>query len=1080
MPFIRPSSSRAAAYLGTAALAPLAMVLGSATARADTTVSSNSSTPLVTASAGSVTIATGATLTVPSGTAVTVNSNNNVTVNGNITTGGADNQTGITQNSGTTSTISNAGTITLSENYIPTNLDSSNITVGPISVATGRYGILSQGGTGSIANSGSIVIQGYGAAGIGTTGTYTGDINNTGTLSVLGDNSFGIHTNAVTGNVIAGGTILVAGPGAVGVETDGEITGNLNIQGSISQSVTYTDYAGTTVTLARSALRERAAAVQVSGNVDGGILVYSPVSSTSTTTPNSDTASGGTVPSTSGSVTSEGNGPAIQIGGATNITIGTITGNEGTYSLAVDGSVSGNAYYTSTDAYGVVVGGKGGNVTMSGGIGVSSTGSIKATTVDSGAYALVVNAGSSVPNIYNSGTISSSLSSPGEGTSIAILDNSGTLTKIDNTGFISASGSSTDVTQAINLAANTSGVTITQGLNAYDASTKASNEASSGTTDTTVYTSITGDILTGSGNDTITVSAGTITGNTYLGGGSDTIALSGNAAYTGSICAGGWGGSSSTGSGTFSCAGAGQSTFTMTMTDTATFSGAMDLQGYNGTLTIGGTAVWLGTLANAQNLAVTVNGGLFGAKSATTLTMGSLSVGSGGEIEAYIDGTTGTSSKMVVLNTATFASGSKVAAIISSLKGAEGSYTILSAGSLQGSPSFDSATTELPYLFKGSVAVSGNDLVLTIAQKAPSELGLNRAGTSAITSIIESAAAATTDATIAESLLAIYDADTLKTQVYAMLPDHAGGVFDAATRGDRLVAKHIEDANSVFTISNVGAWLEPVFWHSSQAEGASTSFNTQGWGISFGFERRTTIGDVGFSYAFLSGKVHDNGGTQDIGTSQHDFGLFWRKVSGPLYTFARIGAGHVGANSSRTFTGIISSTDFTRTATAKWGGWLFSAMAGASYDAKLTSRWTLRPKVVVDYYHLHEGGYTEAGGGDAINLTVDGRTSTQLTATPTLTASYSFGEKSQEGIPLTIELEGGRQQRIGGSLGATTATFVNSSSFTITPDNLKSGWLGSVRLLSGGMDYTWQLEGRAQRTGDSTDYSIRAGISLAF
>src|SRR3546814_6465800 len=55
-----------------------------------------------------------------------------------------------------------------------------------------------------------------------------------------------------------------------------------------------------------------------------------------------------------GSVYSFGNGPAMQIGGDEDITIGALPASDGSYSLLIEGSVTGTANYSSTDAFGIV------------------------------------------------------------------------------------------------------------------------------------------------------------------------------------------------------------------------------------------------------------------------------------------------------------------------------------------------------------------------------------------------------------------------------------------------------------------------------------------------------------------------------------------------------------------------------------------------------------------------------------------------------------------------------------------------------------------------------------------------------
>jgi hypothetical protein len=164
---------------------------------------------------------------------------------------------------------------------------------------------------------------------------------------------------------------------------------------------------------------------------------------------------------------------------------------------------------------------------------------------------------------------------------------------------------------------------------------------------------------------------------------------------------------------------------------------------------------------------------------------------------------------------------------------------------------------------------------------------------------------------------------------------------------------------------------------------------------------------------------------------------------------------------------------------------MYSGTIGASYQIDAGERVSFKPMVIVDYYRLHENGYTESGaeqtdGGDAMDLVVAGRTSDSATATATLTGIYRLGKRSSEGIPLSFELEAGRRNRIGGTLGSTTAHFVDGDDFTINPDALKGGWLGELRVLSGGLDYTWTISGTAEQTAGTPSYSARISLGVAF
>ncbi|HQS68401.1 MAG TPA: autotransporter outer membrane beta-barrel domain-containing protein [Novosphingobium sp.] len=1054
---------RSTTFLSAMAGAPAALaLLIPQTAWADTTVSTSTTAPLKTATAGNVTVASGGTITLATGgVATTVDSNNTVTVasGGTITnSGGKDGDAGIVVEPGRSTTVSNAGTITVSETFTAADTDSNGIADGPIASASNRYGIVVNSGAatmGSITNSGTIRVDGLNSGGIAVKSDLVGNVANTGTIAVLGDNSVGIGTKGVTGNVTVEGTVAVVGEGAQAVVVGGNVGGTVRIQGTVSQASSYTTDSSTTQTLSRTALRSGKAAVEISGNVAGGILLDAApydLSSSSTDEDNDGVADASEV---TGAISSVGNSPALLVGGANDIVIGKVKGRDGEFSLAIDGAITASSVYSNTDAFGVVIGGKGGAVTMANGVGVSGT--ITATTVDETATALLINQGSVVPTLSNSGTIRAGISSPGEGAAYGIHDKSGTLGTINNTGFITVTGSGTDDLRAIDVTTNTSGVTIKQYLNDIDKAAQTTEQAASGydASNPVVYAAITGNIHTGSGNDTLDIATGRIVGNSFLGAGNDSVLLSGDSGYRGNI-------------------NFGSGSATMGMTGTSFFEGNLDLAGNLGTLTLGGTSRFTGTLSNAANLDVIVNGGSFGTGSAATLSFDSLTVNSGGMLKVYIDGETGTASQIVV-NTAIFASGSKVSATISSLADAEGSYTILTAGSLEGTPTFDATTTELPVLFNGDVNVVGETLVLDVSRKTAQELGLTAPQSAAYEALYTQATAFDN---LGSSLLQVEDVAALQGQFDQLLPDYAGGVFDFVTRSGRLASRHLMDDSSLFDISNAGGWLEPIWFRGSKDQTGTAGFKVSGWGISTGFERITGIGNVGLSFAYTKGDIA-TGDYQTTDASNYELGAFWRMGSGPFYAYAKASVGRVSLSSARTFTGAVNGTALAYSANGSWKGWTVGGQGGASYKIDLGGNLSLRPMAKFDYFRLSENGYTESGS-DAMVLAVAKRTSSLATGTGSMTASWSAGEVTRDERPLTLELEGGYRQRLAGKLGDTVANFEDGSQFRLTPDAMKSGWTAEARVLAGGMDYTWQLAGGAEQVQGVVDYSVRGSLSIAF
>ena len=639
-----------------------------------------------------------------------------------------------------------------------------------------------------------------------------------------------------------------------------------------------------------------------------------------------------------------------------------------------------------------------------------------------------------------------------------IYDKSGTLTTVNNTGFITVSGATTGTSAAIDLSANTTGVTIKQYLNSTDAASQKTDKAASGyDVDTaTVYTAITGDIYTGSGNDTVDIESGKVTGNAYLGTGNNTVTLADDAKWIGNI--------------DFGTSG----TATMTMGGNSRFTGEMELHDQVGTLTLNDSSIWKGTITGGSQLGVVVNGGSFGANSTATTTINSLTVNSGGTLGVYVDGTAGTASKLVA-NTVTFNSGSKIGVTISSFANAAGTYDIVSAGTLTGASNVTTSSLSLPILFKGSITQSGNDLELTLARKTATELGLTSPQAAAYSAIIGNAASYST---LESSLLQMTTTSALQSQFNDLLPDYAGGAFDFVTRGSRQAALHVADDSSLFTISKSGLWLEPLYFRASKHDGDSIGYSLSGGGVSLGLERTTAIGNVGAYLDWTSGTVN-NHNQQSLGVNNIEFNAFWRKAFGNLYTFARVGYGKSSFKLDRTFSGVVDSADITYTAHGGWKGHSLSATGGFTYDFNLSDTFKIKPKASIEYFRLKENGYQETGT-DAIILLVRNRTSTAVNATTTLGFSWSRGPSSYEGRPFTVEADLGRRSHLSGDLGQTTAIFGSGQSFTLTPENQQSAWIGSVGILQGGLDYTWKISAGAEKpTNGGIAPNVRASLSIA-
>lgn len=1060
--------------LACSAIAPVLVALTIADAAAETSIATATTAAARTSTIASgraddIAITSAGSITLTSGAGVTMDSNNKVTNAGAITINDADNATGILVAPGTTGAISNSGTITLTENYTATDADKDGDIDGSFAKGTGRNGIWVRSGAahvGAIDHSGTISIEGNNSAGIRIDAPLTGALSTSGTITMTGDNSHGVLANAVTGNVTLRAATSVTGANSIGAALLGDINGALKIQGAIVS----TGYRSTTrpadvTKLDADDLLQGGSAAVIAGNVLGGVIFDVPPTPSATDT---DVDKDGLPDASEGSATiaTFGAAPAIRIGSATaNTVIGAVAADSSGYGFINKGAVAANGVYNKVDATGILIGGQGGSVTIAKGIGIGGT--VSAVSYDSNATgvrlgsgtstgvvdvsgglgasgsslagtasrALVIDAGASAGAIKVSGVVAATALDAKAGTAIAILDSSGTVSALTNNGRISASGGLTNT--AIDMSANSSGVTVTQALASATAAAP----------------SINGDIRTGSGNDRLAISAGTINGNINLGAGNDSIVLSGASNLSGAVAFG-----------------AGASS--LSLADTARLTGAVDFGGGAGTLTLNGTSSLSGAIGNAGGVAVVLNGGTLNATNIGSVALASLSAGSTSTLGVTIDAANKTNTLYTVAGAASFATGSQVNVNLTKVGGSAGNYIVVRAGALSGSPTLTTAT-QLPYMFKGSINADGTagTVTLSIAAKSVTELGLTGSQARAYSAIFN---ALDNDAAVAAAYLSVRDGAALGNNLQQMLPDHAGGPFEAVTAGSRATARILSDPNGVYRTQDgrIGFYLQQVAFGSAKSVGSTASYDINGWGAGGGVEYLTGIGAFGGSIAYIHGS-DSNGANNAVDSDQYELAAHWRGQWGGLLGFVRASAATIDFSGSRLF----DNGAITRTATGDWSGKLYSASAGLSYQMQM-GRFSLRPAVGVDYYRLKEDGYAEMGGGDAFNLTVLGRSSDETTANGSVTAGYDFGSLNKEDGWFRAELEGGRREIIGGSLGDTIAAFKGGQAFTLVSEERTSGWTGRARLYGGTDTFRVGGEFGAEEQQNHVAISFRATVNF--
>jgi Autotransporter beta-domain len=964
---------------------------------AQTTISNDTTAPLLTSKTGDLTIASGGTVKPASGVAVTIDSNNAVTNSGVIQFQNVDNVTGVLILGGHTGSLTNNNTI-LVEDTSTTTTDSNSVIHGPFASGTGRYGARVAGPgafTGSITSAlGAVMtVKGDNSYGISVETGMTGSIGQLGSLTISGTNSIGLRTTAgatVGGDVNLGGTVSAAGQGTQAASLGGDISGALLINGTVSSSGYRYQTRSTDTTflshLTADDLLQGGPTVTVGGNVGKGILV----DSTSTTD------SSGVVTTVAGSINSAAAAPALIVGAVgRDVNIGNVGTGVDAFGIEIKGSVLGNGVYDGVGASAIQLGvANGGAVTTGGGIRISGT--VSATAYAAAATALHLNSGVAAPVIRNESSLTAVMSSDAAGAAaralvieggasvavlqnaatisasvagqkadtIAISDKSGTLSEIENIGLINASRTITDATQAItgkaiamDLSANTTGVHIVQTDVAGD----------------TIVPLIQGSVLLGSGADKVEILGGSLNGDLDLGAGANTLTIDGGGVVAGALNARG---------------------------------GTVALSVGTGSLTI---------------------------KNPSQLSLTSLSLGAGSSVVFTADPATNTATKMDVAGTATIASGAKIGVRLNSILQTSATYTLIHATTLNAGAIDSSLLGSVPFLYDSSLQTNtaAGTVTATLSRKSAAELGLPSTTAGAYGSLAQNIGK---DTRLEGALLAQTTRSGLINLYNQLLPNHSGSIFNIAAASISAFSRPLDDRQDPV---GGGFWLQEtnlgIF-----SNGKNDDPGYKGWSVGAvgGYEiPRTALGILGASFGVSANQLYPDNvdAAEDLHATLMDAGIYWRASRGGFSANARVGGDYMKVSSKRVVE-VLGGDGLavSRTANGEWSAYGFNARGMVAYEKRF-GRYYLRPQLSLDYMRLMEGAYTETGGGDGMDLAVKSRTSSRLAAFAGVAVGATYGPDNSWGPEVLVGYKGVASE----SLGDTTARFVGGGdAFTLRSEDI--------------------------------------------
>ena len=973
---------------------------------------------------------------VSAGNLVTLDSDNTITNNGTIEATNVDDVVGVLITGGNTGNFTQTGNISLLEDFTSEDTDDDNVVEGPFAEGSNRTGILISGASPFIGNveieGGSIGVEGIDSEGIRLAAdtSITGNIINSGALTVIGANSVGIDIEGnVIGELANNGAIVATGQNAQGINVEGDISGgfiNTNTVSSNALRVPTRQPLATRESLVEENTLQSGSAIEINGNVDGGVLlgittglVEAEVVSFDDNgdplleedgTSITELGEVATQLSISG-ITQIGAAPAVSIDGqGSPITLGVVgtapnpaavgvATNDPSFTPDIDlqfgfvnqGAITAQGILDDSPATAIELA----DVTIDGGI--LNTGAVITTTFRSGddgtpdvdgfdghsrglflsdnvstdsivnegtisslafeaedevfadadnpvdarlvqSTALEISANSTVNSLTNSGLISVSdgLTTPGitarDGIATAIIDRSGTLSTITNQGsIIAASGTSDSTGQAatsftniaLDLTANTSGISILQ-------------ESAEGVALAPI---IIGDILLGSGDDSFTSTAGLIQGDLDFGAGNDVFEI-----------------------------------------DTTAFTGT--LSDSDGVLELTVTDNSILTQASTDDINVT-NATFDGTTTFTT----------------SINGQTNDAGTIVASDTITIEDGAQVQVLLENLVEDSQTFTILDADNLiiedQTLETFASSVAS-SFLYDTTFEEVGETLVVTLDLRDSGAnvsvedggLALDERQSVAFTSAFE---ALSSNAELGQAFAAITEDVEFNNAFNQLLPEISASplyFIQASVDGAiGAVGSQLENARRSQDRTG-GAWLEQyTFFADRELDQRSEQFRGFGFGFAGGVD--TAWGPfhaVGVNVGFSSTQIEDVLGVDnDLKVVTYQAGTYagaeWNNVSLDL----NAGIGISDIESDR----LIRIGDFTGQSGAEWNATHFNGSARLGYTASFGDRFWARPTVTVDYLRLDEDSFRETGTS-GLALGVESRDTDRAGATALLNIGTEF------------------------------------------------------------------------------------------
>ncbi len=907
--------------------------------------------PLDTATSGDITLESGDSIELNDGTAITINSNNILVNNGLISIDGDNAVVGVRAEGGNTGAITNAGSILL-----------LNI-ADPETNGADKTGVLVSGSgafTGAITfDGGSLIdVEGERSVGLAVETPLVGDITHSGRIDLNGADSVGILVEApVTGAVfIDQGVIDVWGPNARGVQIDGPVSGALTNSGTIDVTgidQNFQDDPNSTedddLTVARSI-------VEIGASLGEGFV-------------NAGPGSDGEVGVQPGSAVLDGQ--LVEFGilvspkdgnlgdGTSGNVVLSEAGTEGSaYGLinrgvlSLDGIDDGDRA-TGIRLEGATIADSAVTTTVEG--GVLNTGTVAVTTLNAPATGLSIGPGASAQTLVNEGGLTAAVSGTiGGQASAVIIEEGGSLTRLENSGAIGADSSGTDaasiliedrsgtLTQIDNTGSLGVSLTDTATVLAPEDAPRIALSLANTTADITVTNggTITGDILLGAGDDVVEIVAAPddssftpfIAGAIDTGDGADRVVVNGGGLLTGSLTQSG---------------------------------GTLDLEVMDGTFLVG---------------------------QSDTVSATNLTVGENGILTVQVSSENADTPRLNVAETVDIQDSATVQVELTDFLGESADITVIDAGTLILDNGVTLDTESLSLLYTGTIGVSEadtSDLVLTLDLKSPEELELTGVRAEAFPSLAEALEA---DSALSTALGGLETNEELASAIDQLLPDTGLRTRAIAiTLSDQTTAvihTRLDAMRAVNVDNRTSAWFQ-VFGsvYDQEAVGDDLGFEGETYSVAGGFDGAWLGANaLGASFIWSGSRVQElDSFDEEFIADTLQLGLYGSWSFGGAFFDVQSFYGYNTYRSTRR----VEFDSYATVVDGEWDGTQISANARIGYDYVFGKN-TLSPYAGFDWLELHENALTETSASPGAALSIEERTIQSMRANVGLEYSRVF------------------------------------------------------------------------------------------